>query len=83
MRNSITKKSLYRVITVEDAKSISFQYLKSIKLDKVITFGLPEIDDRYHIWRIALLDSQNRSRVGEVVIDSKTSLVVESKSTKK
>lgn len=68
------------VKSVDDAKKIAFVYLKSIMLEKVIDFGLPEVDDRYHIWRVPLL--HNNHLLGEVVIDSLTSLIDEQKTTK-
>ncbi|MCL2139245.1 MAG: site-specific DNA-methyltransferase [Treponema sp.] len=78
-----TKKStaVYLVKTVEQAKQIGSIYLQNIRLDMVITFGLPEIDDRYHIWRLPLLHKEQT--VGEVVIDAVTSLLIETKTTKK
>ena len=56
-------------------------YLRSIRLDGVISFGLPEIDDRYHIWRVPFL--HQNSPIGEAVIDAVTSLLIETKTTKK
>src|SRR5690606_20141993 len=54
----------------------------TIQLDKAIKFGLPEVDDRYHIWRVPLLSKQSES-VGEIVIDAITTLIIEKKSTNK
>jgi DNA modification methylase len=78
-----TKKSIahYLVKTVEQAKNVGGVYLQSIHLDTVISFGLPEVDDRYHIWRVPLL--HHGQVVGEVVIDAVTSLLIEAKTTKK
>jgi len=78
-----TKKNIavYLVKTVEQAKQVGSVYLRTIHLDTVISFGLPEIDDRYHIWRLPLLHLEEA--VGEVVIDAVTSLLVEAKTTKK
>ena len=76
------KKSKYRVNTVSDAKRIAISYLKSIDLEKAIKFGLPEIDDRYHYWRVPLID-QRKLKIGEVVIDAITSLILEKKTTRK
>jgi len=45
----------YRVTTVAQAKRICSDWLNNIGLRKIISFGLPEINDRYHIWKIALL----------------------------
>ena len=57
-------------------------YLNSIELDKAIDFGLPEIDDRYHIWRVPV-KSKNNESIGEVVIDALTTLINEKKTTSK
>jgi DNA modification methylase len=78
-----TKKSIavYLVKTVEQAKQIGGVYLQTIRLDGVVSFGLPEIDDRYHIWRVPFLH-QNHV-IGEAVIDAVSSLLVETKTTKK
>lgn len=43
--------------------------------------GLPEIDDRHHIWRISLR-SGRRTTIGEVVIDAYTTEVLPDKTTK-
>jgi len=78
-----TKKNIavYLVKTVEQAKQVGSVYLQTIHLDTVISFGLPEIDDRYHIWRLPLLHLEQA--VGEIVIDAVTSLLIEAKTTKK
>ena len=76
------KKKQYRINEVKQAKQVAFDYLKSFELDKAIDFGLPEIDDRYHIWRVPLL-SKNNEAIGEVVIDAITTLINEKKSSNK
>lgn len=43
--------------------------------------GLPEIDDRHHIWRVGLR-SARKSTIGEVVIDAYTTEVLADKTTK-
>ena len=43
MRNNGTKKQHYKITTVEQAKAVSRNFLKTIKLDKVIDFGLAGI----------------------------------------
>ena len=74
-------KKNYLIKNVKDAKLIAVEYLKEMDLENAIKFGLPEIDDRYHIWRVPL---KNRTKaIGEVVIDAKTSLIDEKKSTSK
>ncbi len=82
MRNNGTKKINYKITTVEQAKAVSRNFLKSIELDNAIDFGLPEIDDRYHIWRVPV-KSKNNENIGEIVIDAITTLINEKKSTNK
>jgi len=81
-KNMISEQRNYRVINVEQAKNISLEYLKTIQLNKVLEFGLPEIDDRYHYWRVPLIDNF-KNKKGEIVIDAFSSLILESKTTKK
>jgi len=80
MRNSITKKRNYKITTVEQAKTVSRNFLKSIELEKAIEFGLPEVDDRYHIWRVPV-KSKNNESIGEIVIDAISTLINEKKTT--
>lgn len=71
----------YQVLTVQDARKIGKTWLKRVGLDNAIAFGLPEIDDRYHVWRVPLVAKDRRVRVGEIVIDARTSLICEDKTT--
>jgi len=71
----------YAVQTVADAKRIAFGWLQTSKLDKAVDFGLPEVDDRYHIWRVPLVKPGAKQRIGEVVIDAYTSLVTVDETT--
>jgi len=82
MRNNVVKKVQYKITTVEQAKSVSRNFLKSIELDNAIDFGLPEIDDRYHIWRVPV-KSKNNENIGEIVIDALTTMINEKKTTNK
>jgi len=77
-----TKRRNYRVKNINAAKMIALVYLKSIDLDKALKFGLPEIDDRYHFWRVPLVNS-HKAKVGEIVIDALTTLIIEKKTTKR
>lgn len=81
-RNDVALGRKYSVVNTSQAKSIAKEYLDEIELAKVITFGLPEIDDRHHLWRIPLL-TKPIGRVGEVVIDAKSSLIIETETTSK
>jgi DNA modification methylase len=77
---TVAQQRQYGVLDVEQAKQIAGRHLSTIALDKVTSFGLPEIDDRYHVWRVPILSSSDE-RVGEVVIDARTSLIDASKTT--
>ena len=82
MRTKASKRNKYKITTVEQAKTVSHNFLKSIELDKVVEFGLPEIDDRYHIWRVPV-KSKNKESIGEIVIDALTTLINEKRTTDK
>ncbi len=73
----------YNVLTVKDARRIAAIWLESIGLEGAVAFGLPEIDDRYHVWRVPLTGKDQHERAGEVVIDARTSLIFENKTTSK
>lgn len=75
-------RNTYRVNSVKEAKDIALDYLENIELDKAIKFGLPEIDDRFDIWRIPL-KSKDDIAVGEIVIDAVTTFIDTSKTTTK
>lgn len=81
-KSTVYDRRKYRVKNVEDAKRVSVNYLKDIDLDNAIQFGLPEVDDRYHIWRVPL-KAKGGHKVGEIVIDAYTSLIQEKKTTQK
>lgn len=83
MKETVAEKRNYRIKTVSEVKQVINAWLASAGLKQAISPGLPEIDDRYHIWRTALIKSHNKKRIGEIVIDAKTSLIVPNKSTKK
>lgn len=80
-QNTIAEKRNYLVIDVEAAKNIATIWLERVSLEKAVDFGLPEVDDRYHVWRVPLVNKGTRERIGEIVIDAHTSLVVGEKST--
>jgi len=53
----------YAVEFVSSAKSISTGWLKTFNLEKAVGFGLPEVDDRYHIWRVPLVKSGTKKEL--------------------
>ena len=71
----------YLVIDVQQAKRIVKEWLSEIQLDNVMKLGLPEIDDRYHCWRVPLC-AKGGAKIGEVVIDAYSTEIIASKTTK-
>lgn len=83
MRNNTTSEiRKYAVHNVEEARKIALLWIQNMGLENAISFGLPEVDDRYHIWRVPLISNDASDKIGEVVIDARTSLISEDKSTK-
>jgi DNA modification methylase len=80
-KTTVANKRKYNVLDVKSAKKVATFWLERAKLENAIDFGLPEVDDRYHIWRVPLVGKASHDRLGEVVIDAYTSLIVEDKST--
>ena len=78
---TVAERRKYSVLDLRSAKQVATVWLQRAHLHKVIGFGLPEVDDRYHVWRVPLLNKANHERIGEVVIDARTSLILEDKST--
>lgn len=72
----------YRVRNGDDARRIGRVYLEEIDLVNAIGFGLPEVDDRYDIWRVPL-KAKDGVRVGEIVIDAKTTFIDRNRTTVK
>lgn len=77
----VSEEREYSVLNVRQAKQIVKNWLSEIDLVKVIKLGLPEIDDRYHYWRVPLC-ARNGEKVGEVVIDAYSTEIIASKTTK-
>src|SRR3989338_7644233 len=71
----------YLVKKVKDAKDISSLWIDQNNLINAISFGLPEVDDRYHIWRVPLISKISKHKIGEIVVDAMTTLVEEGKTT--
>jgi len=78
---TVAEQRNYNVLDVNAAKQIALIWLNAAELENAVSFGLPEVDDRYHIWRVPLLNRITRERIGEVVIDAYTSLILEDKTT--
>ncbi|MCQ3977347.1 MAG: site-specific DNA-methyltransferase [Anaerolineae bacterium] len=80
-RELVSEKRNYLVLTVAQAKEIVDNWLAEIDLANVTKLGLPEVDDRYHLWRVPLC-AENGSKLGEVVIDAYTTEILPAKTTK-
>ncbi len=81
LKDTVAEKRKYRVLNVEAARKVAHVWLDSLDLIGAVNFGLPEVDDRYHVWRVPLVGRDSQERVGEVVIDAYTSLLLQDKST--
>jgi len=77
----VSEKRGYLLRTVAEAKEIVLNWLREINLVNVIKLGLPEVDDRYHIWRVPLCNDQKKT-VGEVVIDAYTTEILADRTTR-
>jgi len=77
----VAKARKYAVTDVAEARSICVSWLESVGLSNAVSMGLPEVDDRYHVWRVPLLRVADETRVGELVIDARTSLLNRHRST--
>lgn len=82
-RNSqlISEEREYLVLNVQQAKGIVKDWLSDIELVHVTKLGLPEVDDRYHYWRVPVC-VKNGEKIGEVVIDAYSTEIIASKTTK-
>lgn len=78
---TVAEKRNYSVLNVKSAKEVALLWLQTVRLENAIDFGLPEVDDRYHYWRVPLIGKNDEGELGEIVIDARTSLVIQDKST--
>ena len=77
----ISETRKYLVTTVAQSKEITNEWLSEIGLQNVIKLGLPEVDDRYHLWRVPLCDEKDMTKIGEAVIDAYTTDILFKKTT--
>jgi len=85
VKNSATKNVYehrsYAVTSVAQAKALSEKFLSDQNRNfSKVKFGLPEVDDRYHVWRIPFLNLIG-DRIGELVIEAKTGQINSEKSS--
>ncbi len=77
----VSEQRNYLVTTVAQAKAITADWLTGVERDNGITLGLPEVDDRYHVWRVPLRNAESRAKIGEVVVDAYSAVVLREKTT--
>ena len=78
---TVAQKRSYLVETVDQARGITTGWLDGIDLAQVVRLGLPEVDDRHHVWRVPLV-AESGERLGETVIDAYTTEVLPDKTTR-
>ena len=65
----VSEKRNYIVINTEQAKGITSKYLRDQLFDmENISFGLPEIYDRYNIWNVPIL--YKKEVIGEIAVNA-------------
>lgn len=77
----VSEQRRYLVKTVAQAKSITTDWLTEIELSKAVALGLPEIDDRHHVWRVPLCEATGGAKIGEAVIDAYTTAILHEKTS--
>jgi DNA modification methylase len=71
----------YSIKNVVAAKAIVNEILSKWSIDAdSYKLGLPEVDDRYHVWRIPVV-STKKTRLGEIVLNAKNGELDQQKST--
>lgn len=68
-KKMVAERRNYAIHTTEEAKQIVVSYLNETSISEYeIEFGLPEINDRYDIWKIPLL--YLKEPVGDIVVNA-------------
>jgi len=80
-KTSVAEERHYLVTSVAQARAIVHTWLADLDLDKAVKLGLPEVDDRYHVWRVPLRSRQGE-KIGEVVIAAYTTEILADKTTR-
>ena len=68
-KKMVAERKNYAVTTTEQAKEITTKYLTENGIDlTVLSYGLPEINDRYHTWKVPVMC--NGSSFGDIIINA-------------
>ena len=78
---SVYDKRNYHIKSCAEAQAIAGDIVQTWDIDREISFGLPEVDDRYHLWRVPILSADYETRLGEFVIDARSGRVDSKRST--
>jgi hypothetical protein len=78
----VSESRKYLVTTVAQAKEITLSWLSEIDLAAATSLGLPEVDDRYHVWRVPVCAAAGGAKVGEVVVSAYTTEILTDKTTR-
>ena len=71
-KKMVAERRNYAVTTTDEAKDIVSSYLSETNIDiQLIKFGLPEINDRYHTWKVPIM--LNRSSLGDIIVNAYSS----------
>ncbi|KOR11870.1 modification methylase [Staphylococcus carnosus] len=73
-------KNNFKIKNTADAKKVTSEYLNRSKLATNYTFGLPEYDDRYKLWRVPILNNSS-FYLGTVYLDAEKGKVEINRST--
>lgn len=77
-KKTISEQRSYTVTNTIEAKAIITQFLFDANIE--YEFGLPEVDDRYHVWRVPII--YDDVVLGTFIINALTGKVNEQRSTK-
>ena len=70
----------YAVTNVAEARRIARGHLAALDLEDLASgFGLPEVDDRHHVWRVPVVAGDRQ--LGEIVINARNGRIREDRST--
>ena len=65
------------IATVNEARDIVSLWLKDYQYKKYISFGLPEVNDRYGAWHVSLLNSLSGQAIGEILISCRDGAILQ------
>lgn len=64
------------ILTTAQARVIAQRWVKENLLESMLDFGLPEVDDRYEAWQVALLSTSSGEYVGNLRISCRDGTIL-------